>query len=205
MAKPWRIGVWSSTGEFIIRASSFASSSHHIVCIYTNSEESLLLDETADNVDKALVAATVVHEAAHQWFGNLVTSTWWDDIWLNEGMTTLFESIILAEVICWYFGCSRGINNYVETFLKKVAPDVEFKTVTLVFLHEVMRNDLLVGSHPLNAPVTDFPAIDDKFDFVAYAKGIRSLRDDSCLQSDNDIMFINPQKERQCFEWSEVS
>ena len=119
MAKPWRIGVWSSTGEFIIRPSSFASSSHHIVCIYTNSEESLLLDETADNVDKALVAATVVHEAAHQWFGNLVTSTWWDDIWLNEGMTTLFESIILAEVICWYFGCSRGINNYVETFLKK--------------------------------------------------------------------------------------
>ncbi len=54
----------------------------------------------------------------------------------------------------------------------KAAPEIDFKTVTLVFLHEVMRNDLLVGSHSLNAPVTDFRAIDEKFDFVAYAKGI---------------------------------
>ena len=44
------------------------------------------------------MAVTVVHEIGHQWFGNLVTSSWWDDIWLNEGLTTFFESIILEKV-----------------------------------------------------------------------------------------------------------
>lgn len=62
------------------------------------SEESLLVDDVSDNIDRALIAVTTVHELAHQWFGNLVTSSWWDDIWVNEGLTTLYENIMLKQV-----------------------------------------------------------------------------------------------------------
>lgn len=45
-----------------------------------------LLTNPPTTYNKALLADTVAHEIVHQWFGNLTTMTWWDDIWIIEGL-----------------------------------------------------------------------------------------------------------------------
>ena len=89
-----------------------------------------------------------MHELGHQWFGNLVTSKWWDDIWLNEGLATLFENIIL----------------------NKVSPDLGADIVMVLFFQQSLLNDKVTQSSPLDHPVELLPSIDAKFDGFAYVK-----------------------------------
>ncbi|TKS69747.1 Aminopeptidase Ey [Collichthys lucidus] len=127
--------------------------------LITYRETALLYNPgVSSNGDKEWVATVISHELAHMWFGNLVTTRWWNDLWLNEGFATYVS----------YLGA-----NFAE-------PNWNMKD--LIVLNEitgVMSVDALASSHPLSSKEEDIMTPEDisqLFDSITYSKGAAVLR-----------------------------
>lgn len=66
--------------------------------LVTYREVYLLVDQNSTVSSRQQVALVVAHELAHQWFGNLVTMKWWDDLWLNESFANMMEYVAVDAV-----------------------------------------------------------------------------------------------------------
>ncbi len=101
------------------------------------------------------VAEVVCHELAHQWFGNLVTMKWWDDLWLNES----FATFMAYKVMDHYW------------------PDWDVWTQYInATVFEGMTLDCLRSSHPIKTEVNNIAEMNELFDEIAYEKGGSVLR-----------------------------
>ncbi|XP_023324912.1 aminopeptidase N [Eurytemora carolleeae] len=101
------------------------------------------------------IAIVISHELAHQWFGNLVTPSWWSDLWLNEGFASYVE----------YLGVDA------------VKPELKLLEQFVVQdLQDVLRIDALESSHPISIPVKHPDEISEIFDRISYGKGASIIR-----------------------------
>jgi aminopeptidase N len=118
-------------------------------------ETDLLAEAKSASVDtRKEIASILAHEMAHQWFGDLVTMQWWDDIWLNEGFATWMANKPLAAAHPkWNVDVDEAQENQTALAL-----------------------DSLKSTRPIHSDVTTPAQIDEAFDAIAYQKGAAVLR-----------------------------
>jgi len=119
-------------------------------------ETILLYDpKTSSTRTKQFIAEVISHEIAHQWFGNLVTMEWWNDLWLNESFATFMAT----------------------KFVDKFYPEWNLWDQ---FIEDAMNNamglDALKTTHPIDVTVNSPAEIREIFDVISYDKGGCVLR-----------------------------
>ncbi|XP_006571773.2 endoplasmic reticulum aminopeptidase 1 isoform X1 [Apis mellifera] len=123
--------------------------------LITYRETSILYDpeESSTNIHE-WIGTIVAHELAHQWFGNLVTMKWWNDLWLNEGAASFFEY--------------KGVNH--------ISPEWSMMDkFILEKTQSALDLDALASSHPISVQVKDPNEIEAIFDNISYNKGASIL------------------------------
>ncbi len=124
--------------------------------LVTYREAYLLLDPDNTSLEmKKLVATVITHELAHQWFGDLVTMKWWDNLWLNESFANMMEYLSVDGLEPdWHIW---------EMFQTSEAP-------------AALTRDATDGVQPIQMEINDPANIDSAFDSaIVYAKGSRML------------------------------
>jgi len=119
-------------------------------------ETILLYDpKTSSTRTKQYIAEVISHEIAHQWFGNLVTMKWWNDLWLNESFATFMATKIVDKFYPEW--------DYWDQFLDDA-------------MSTAMSLDSLKSSHPIDVKVNHPSEIRSIFDSISYDKGGCILR-----------------------------
>lgn len=109
----------------------------------------LIMDDKATTGQKRAFGMVVSHELAHQWFGDLVTPAWWDDIWLNESFAN-------------WMGFRIG---------DAWRPDLNIRAGALAEGFSAMNTDALVAGRAIHQPIETNAQIDEAFDSITYGKG----------------------------------
>lgn len=121
----------------------------------TYAQSDILADPALDSTQRQRrYAATAAHELAHQWFGDLVTPEWWNDIWLNEAFATWAERKIVAE---W-------------------KPEWNTRLTDLGSMFGAMNEDTLVSTRSIRQPIASENDISNAFDGITYQKGASVIR-----------------------------
>jgi len=119
-------------------------------------ETILLYDpKTSSTKTKQFIAEVISHELAHQWFGNLVTMQWWNDLWLNESFATFMATKIVDKFFPEW--------DLWDQFLDDA-------------MNQAMNLDSLKSSHPIDVKVNHPSEIREIFDSISYDKGGCVLR-----------------------------
>jgi puromycin-sensitive aminopeptidase len=119
-------------------------------CITFREQGLLVDDENTSIFTKQYVAIVVAHELAHQWFGNLVTMKWWNDLWLNEGFASWIEHLAVNHIFPeWHIWTQFTVD---ETM-------------------PALKLDALDNTHPIEAVIKHPDEIRTIFDLISYNKG----------------------------------
>jgi puromycin-sensitive aminopeptidase len=139
----------------IIGVPDFAAGAMENTGAITFRETFLLADPATASLEvRKTIAAVVSHEIAHQWFGDLVTMKWWDDIWLNEGFATWMA------------------NKPLEAW----RPEWRVELDDAEEIQTALNVDALQSTRPIRSKMETPAEINEGFDAIAYQKGASVLR-----------------------------
>ena len=118
-------------------------------------EYAMLLDpRVATQSDKERSFLVAAHEMAHQWFGDLVTMAWWDDLWLNEGFASWMESRTTT----------------------RLHPEWHWELRSVGTREGAMERDALATTHPVVQRIATVEQASQAFDSITYNKGESVIR-----------------------------
>jgi alanyl aminopeptidase len=138
----------------VLALPDFAAGAMENAGAITFRERYLLLDPDASLEQKRGSLSVQAHELAHQWFGDLVTPAWWDDIWLNESFADWMAPKASQAVL----------------------PEQDFTTDTLRGGVDVMLLDELPSARQIHQPIKNIDDLANAFDSITYDKGASVLR-----------------------------
>ena len=128
-------------------------------------ESALLFDpERSSGQTKQTVYEVIAHETAHQWFGDLVTMAWWDNLWLNEGFASWMGTKVTAK-----------FNPDWEVWLAKTTPRDPMRRHG-IGKEAAMEGDARSTTHPIQQPIKTEVEANSAFDDITYRKGMSFLR-----------------------------